>query len=87
MDDIWGIEMRGKIVVKVVSANREKIFICMGSTYDFMERLVKYVERETLGFKLNCKIYFKRSIDNKWRRVSNEIIYYYMKKVIDNLNI
>lgn len=79
--------MRSKIVVKVVSAEREKIFICKSGAYEFMDRLVKYVERETLGFKLNCKIYFKRSIDDRWRRVSNEIIYQYMKKVIDNLNI
>lgn len=87
MVDIWGVEMKGKIVVKIVTAEREKIFICMGSTYEFMNRVVKYVERETLGFKLNCKIYFKRSTEGKWKRVSNEIIYYYTKNVIDNLNI
>lgn len=87
MADIWGVEMRSKIVVKVVSAEHEKIFICRGGEYEFMERLVKYVERETLGFKLNCKLYFKRCMGGKWQRVSNEIIYYYMKNVIDNLNI
>ena len=87
MADIWGAEMRSKIVVKVVSADHEKIFICMGGEYEFMDRVVKYVERETLGFRLNCKLYFKRSTEGKWQRVSNEIIYYYMKNVIDNLNI
>ena len=87
MADIWGVEMRSKIVVKVVSADHEKIFICMGGENEFMDRVVKYVERETLGFRLNCKIYFKRSTEGKWQRVSNEIIYYYMKNVIDNFNI
>ena len=86
MDDIWGVEMGSKIVVKVVSAEHEKIFICRGGENEFMERLVKYVERETLGFKLNCKLYFKRSMEGKWQRASNEIIYYYMKNVIDNLS-